>query len=56
MTLTSLESLLKAREESSILRLLWSYNTTPKTTTGESLFALTCGCEATFLVEVGDVP
>ncbi|XP_063941355.1 uncharacterized protein LOC108201357 [Daucus carota subsp. sativus] len=33
--------------------VLWSYNTTPRTTTGESPFMLTYGCEAMVPVEVG---
>lgn len=33
--------------------VLWSYNTTPRTTTGESPFSLTYGCEAMVPVEVG---
>ncbi|XP_017221317.1 uncharacterized protein LOC108198046 [Daucus carota subsp. sativus] len=32
--------------------VLWSYNTTPRTTTGESRFMLTYGCEAMVPVEV----
>ncbi|XP_074356930.1 uncharacterized protein LOC141696710 [Apium graveolens] len=34
-------------------RLLWSYNTTPRTITNESPFTLTYGCEATVPVEIG---
>ncbi|KAK1398908.1 hypothetical protein POM88_008771 [Heracleum sosnowskyi] len=33
--------------------VLWSYNTTPRTTTGESPFTLTYGCEAMLPVEIG---
>ncbi|XP_063948059.1 uncharacterized protein LOC135152159 [Daucus carota subsp. sativus] len=33
--------------------VLWSYNTTPRTTTGESPFMLAYGCEAMVPVEVG---
>ena len=33
--------------------VLWSYNTTTRTTTGESPFTLTYGCEAMVPVEVG---
>ena len=33
--------------------VLWSYNTTPRTTTGESPFTLTYGCEAMVPVEIG---
>ena len=33
--------------------VLWSYNTTPRTTTGETPFVLTYGCEAMVPVEVG---
>ena len=33
--------------------VLWSYNTTPRTTTGESPFSMTYGCEAMVPVEVG---
>ncbi|XP_074378452.1 uncharacterized protein LOC141719990 [Apium graveolens] len=34
--------------------VLWSYNTTPRSTTGESPFLLTYGYEAMVPVEVGD--
>ncbi|XP_074373734.1 uncharacterized protein LOC141714092 [Apium graveolens] len=34
--------------------VLWSYNTTPRSTTGESPFMLTYGYEAMIPVEVGD--
>ena len=34
-------------------RVLWSYNTTPWSTMGETPFSLTYGCEAMVLVEVG---
>ena len=34
-------------------RVLWSYNTTPRSTTGETPFSLTYGCEAMVPVEVG---
>ncbi|XP_074355338.1 uncharacterized protein LOC141694879 [Apium graveolens] len=34
-------------------KVLWSYNTTPRSTTGESPFMLTYGYEAMVLVEVG---
>ena len=34
-------------------KVLWSYNTTPRTTTGESPFTLTYGCEAMVPVEIG---
>ncbi|XP_074327395.1 uncharacterized protein LOC141665314 [Apium graveolens] len=33
--------------------VLWSYNTTPRTTTGESPFTLAYGCEAMVPVEIG---
>ena len=33
--------------------MLWSYNTTPRSTTGETPFSLTYGCEAMVPVEVG---
>ena len=33
--------------------VLWSYNTTPRTTTGESPFVLAYGCKAMVLIEVG---
>ncbi|XP_017217112.1 uncharacterized protein LOC108194669 [Daucus carota subsp. sativus] len=33
--------------------VMWSYNTTPRTTTEESPFNLTYGCEAMILVELG---
>lgn len=33
--------------------ILWSYNTTPRMTTGESPFTLTHGCKATVPVKVG---
>ncbi|WOH00578.1 hypothetical protein DCAR_0519944 [Daucus carota subsp. sativus] len=33
--------------------VLWSYNTTPRSTTGETPFTLTYGCEAMVPVEVG---
>lgn len=33
--------------------ILWSYNTTPRTTTGESPFMLTYGYEAMVPVEIG---
>ncbi|XP_017250742.1 uncharacterized protein LOC108221371 [Daucus carota subsp. sativus] len=33
--------------------VLWSYNTTPRTTNGESPFVLAYGCEAMVLIEVG---
>ncbi|XP_074352820.1 uncharacterized protein LOC141691971 [Apium graveolens] len=33
--------------------VLWSYNTMPRTTTGESPFTLAYGCEAMVLVEIG---
>ncbi|XP_017239882.1 uncharacterized protein LOC108212672 [Daucus carota subsp. sativus] len=33
--------------------VLWSYNTTPRTTTGESPFVLAYGCEAMVPIEVG---
>ena len=34
-------------------KVLWSYNTTVRSTTGESPFSLTYGCEAMVLVEIG---
>ncbi|XP_015943830.1 uncharacterized protein LOC107468967 [Arachis duranensis] len=34
--------------------VLWSYRTTPQTTTGETPFRLTYGIEAVILVEIGD--
>ena len=34
-------------------KVLWSYNTTPRSTTGETPFSLTYGCEAMVPVEVG---
>ncbi|XP_072081031.1 uncharacterized protein [Arachis hypogaea] len=34
--------------------VLWSYRTTPQTTTGETPFRLTYGVEAVVLVEIGD--
>ena len=34
--------------------VLWSYNTTPRTTTGESPFMLSYGCEAMVPVEIGE--
>ncbi|XP_074326764.1 uncharacterized protein LOC141664709 [Apium graveolens] len=34
-------------------RVLWFYNTTPRTITGESPFTLTYGCEAMVTVEIG---
>lgn len=34
--------------------VLWSYNTTPKTTMGETPFVLTYGCEAMVHVELGE--
>ncbi|XP_074374513.1 uncharacterized protein LOC141714916 [Apium graveolens] len=36
-----------------LTQVLWSYNTTPRTTTGETPFSLVYGCEAMVLVEVG---
>ncbi|XP_063948153.1 uncharacterized protein LOC135152236 [Daucus carota subsp. sativus] len=33
--------------------VLWSYNTTPRTTTGESPFVLSYGCEAMVPIEIG---
>ena len=33
--------------------MLWSYNTTPQSTTGETPFSLIYGCEAMVLVKVG---
>nr|XP_017221509.1 PREDICTED: uncharacterized protein LOC108198257 [Daucus carota subsp. sativus] len=33
--------------------VMWSYNTTPRTTTGESPFVLNYGCEAMVPIEVG---
>ena len=35
--------------------VVWSYNTTPKTTTGESPFVLAYGCEAMVTIEIGAV-
>ena len=34
-------------------QVLWSYNTTPRSTTGQTPFSLTYGCEAMVPVEVG---
>ena len=34
-------------------QVLWSYNTTPRSTTGETPFSLSYGCEAMLPVEVG---
>ncbi|XP_074374821.1 uncharacterized protein LOC141715244 [Apium graveolens] len=34
-------------------KVLWSYNTTPRSTTGETPFSLSYGCEAMIPVEVG---
>ncbi|XP_063936084.1 uncharacterized protein LOC135147163 [Daucus carota subsp. sativus] len=34
-------------------QVLWSYNTMPRSTTGETHFSLTYGCEAMVLVKVG---
>ncbi|XP_060974106.1 uncharacterized protein LOC133039271 [Cannabis sativa] len=34
-------------------QVLWSYNTTPRSTTGETPFLLTYGCEAMVPVEIG---
>ncbi|XP_074363199.1 uncharacterized protein LOC141703637 [Apium graveolens] len=36
-----------------LAQVLWSYNTTPRTTTGETPFSLVYGCEAMVPVEVG---
>ncbi|XP_074369100.1 uncharacterized protein LOC141708818 [Apium graveolens] len=36
-----------------LAQVLWSYNTTPRTTTGETPFSLVYGCEAMVLFEVG---
>ncbi|XP_074351888.1 uncharacterized protein LOC141691041 [Apium graveolens] len=36
-----------------LAQVLWSYNTTPRTTTGETHFSLVYGCEAMVPVEVG---
>lgn len=36
-----------------LLMVLWSYNTTPRSTTRESPFVLTYGCEAMVPVEIG---
>ncbi|XP_074377404.1 uncharacterized protein LOC141718934 [Apium graveolens] len=37
-----------------LAQVLWSYNTTPRTTTGENPFSLVYGCEAMVPVEVGE--
>ncbi|XP_074337003.1 uncharacterized protein LOC141674181 [Apium graveolens] len=37
-----------------LAQVLWSYNTTPRTTTGETPFSLVYGCEAMVPVEVGE--
>ncbi|XP_074361447.1 uncharacterized protein LOC141701713 [Apium graveolens] len=34
-------------------RVLWSYNTTPRSITGKSSFTLTYGCEAMMPIEIG---
>ncbi|XP_074364141.1 uncharacterized protein LOC141704877 [Apium graveolens] len=36
-----------------LTQVLWFYNTTPRTTTGETPFSLVYGCEAMVPVEVG---
>ena len=36
-----------------LLKVLWSYNTTPRTTTGETPFMLSYGCEDMVPVEIG---
>ncbi|XP_074327263.1 uncharacterized protein LOC141665182 [Apium graveolens] len=36
-----------------LAQVLWSYNTTPRTTTGETPFSLVYGCEAMVPVKVG---
>ena len=55
-----IKDILKAKLEESkgnwpeeLPRVLWSYNTTPRSTTGETPFSLTYECEAMVLVEVG---